>query len=581
MLGSTRTTDNLSLNSLENNRNYFNMNNLFLVTISTLVCLSAFVVNAFEKSDNFNEAYLSFDVEQIKSHIKTLASDEFGGREPSTVFEQLTTNLLVTEFKKLGLTPGNGDSYLQAVPMVSITSTPKTSLEIADIDFDYPKNFVVSSRKTEPHLSLKNSDLVFVGYGINAPEYQWNDYQDIDVKGKTVVILVNDPGYARQNSKIFNGNSMTYYGRWIYKYEEAARQGAAGAIIVHETKPASYGWNVIESSWTGALYHLPAKEANEPAIDVEMWISYQKAKELFKKASYDFELLKQQAAYHSFKALPLNLTASIKVENAIIESTSNNVIATIEGSNISDEHIVYMAHWDHLGSTIVNGKKEIYNGAHDNATGTAGLMHIANAFKTLNKIPDRSITFIAVTAEEQGRLGSRYYANHPTIPLNKIIGLINMDSLDISGLKKDMTVVGFGKSQLEDYLAIAAKRQNRKLAPEQTPERGYYYRSDHFSLAKKGVPALSAGGGSILLNDEQIQINQEVKALIAKCYHQTCDQYNEDWSFGSMVAELQLFFELGYLLGNPKGGLESNSLPEYPNWHEGTEFKKIRDKMMK
>ena len=581
MLGSTRTTDNLSLNSLGNNRNYFNMNNLFLVTISTLVCLSAFVVNAFEKSDNFNEAYFSFDVDKIKSHIKTLASDEFGGREPSTVGEQLTTNLLVTEFKNLGLTPGNVDSYLQAVPMVSITSTPQTSLQIADIDFDYPKNFVANSRKTEPDLSLKNSALVFVGYGINAPEYQWNDYQGVNVKGKTVVILVNDPGYARQDPKLFNGNTMTYYGRWIYKYEEAARQGAVGAIIVHETKPASYGWNVIESSWTGAQYHLPVKEVNESAIDVEMWISYQKAKELLKKAGYDFELLKQQAAYRDFKAFPLNLTASIKVKNAIVESTSNNVIATIEGSNISDEHVVYIAHWDHLGSTIIEGKKEIYNGAHDNATGTAGLIHIAKAFKTLNTPPDRSITFIAVTAEEQGRLGSRYYVNHPTTPLNKIIGLVNMDSLDIGGLKKDITVVGFGKSQLEDYLAIAAKRQNRILTPEQTPERGYYYRSDHFSLAKKGVPALSAGGGSILLNDEQIRIDQKVKALIAKCYHQTCDEYNKDWSFGSMVAELQLFFELGYLLGNPNGTSEPNSLPKYPNWREGTEFKKIRDKMMR
>jgi Zn-dependent M28 family amino/carboxypeptidase len=557
------------------------MNKNLLVTLGASLLSFAGVVSAFEKSDNFNEAYWSFNAEKIKSHVKTLASDQFAGREPSTVGEQLTTSLLVNEFKRLGLSPGNGDSYLQAVPMVSIISTPQTSLEIADIDFEYPKNFVASSRKTKSHLSLNDSDLVFVGYGINAPEYQWNDYQDIDVKGKTVVILVNDPGYGRQNSILFEGNTMTYYGRWIYKYEEAARQGASGAIIIHETKPASYGWNVIESSWTGAQYHLPAREVNEPAIDVEMWISYEKATELLKKAGHDFEIVKQQAAHHGFRAFPLNLTASIKVKNEIVESTSNNVIAMIEGTKSSDEHVVYMAHWDHLGSTIVDGKEEIYNGAHDNATGTAGLIHIANAFKTLNKTPDRSITIIAVTAEEQGRLGSRYYANHPTIPLNKIIGLINMDSLDISGLKKDITVVGFGKSQLEDYLAVAAKRQNRKLTPEQTPERGYYYRSDHFSLAKKGVPALKASGGSILLNDNQIKVNEKVKALIAKCYHQTCDEYNDGWSWKTMVAELQILFELGYLLGNPQEAFESNTLPEYPNWREGTEFKKIRDKMMK
>jgi len=551
------------------------------VTLSALMLLFTCTVGAFVKSDNFNEAYLSFDLDKIKNHVKILSSDEFGGREPSTVGEQRTTELLATEFKKLGLTPGNGASYLQAVPMVSITSTPKESLKIADIDFEYPKNFVASSRKTEKQLHLNNSDLVFVGYGINAPEYQWNDYQGEDVKGKTVVILVNDPGYATKNPKLFEGNTMTYYGRWIYKYEEAARQGAAGAIIIHETKPASYGWNVIESSWTGAQYHLPTKEVNEPAIDVEMWISYEKANELFKKAGHDFELVKQQAAHRGFKPLPLKLTASIKIDNVIVESTSDNVIATIKGSKTSDEHVVYMAHWDHLGSTMVDGKKEIYNGAHDNATGTAGLMHIAKAFKTLNKISDRSITFIAVTAEEQGRLGSRYYANHPTIPLNKIVGLVNMDSLDITGLKKDITVVGFGKSDLEDYLAVAAKRQHRVLTPEQTPERGYYYRSDHFSLAKKGVPALSAGGGSMLLNAEQIIINEKVKALVAKCYHQICDEYNEDWSWNSLVAELQIFFELGYLLGNPEKGSAYKHLPEYPNWHEGTEFKKSRDAMMK
>ncbi len=558
-----------------------NNNKNSLVTLGALMLVFTCTVGAFVKSDNFNEAYLSFDVDKVKTHVKTLASDEFGGREPSTLGEQLTTNLLVTEFKKLGLTPGNGASYLQAVPMVSITSKPKTSLEIAGVDFEYPKNFVASSRKTEPQLNLNNSALVFIGYGINAPEYQWNDYQGVDVKGKTVVILVNDPGYATKDPTLFEGNSMTYYGRWIYKYEEAARQGAAAAIIVHETKPASYGWNVIKSSWTGAQYHLPAKEVNEPAIDVEMWISYEKANELFKKAGLDFELVKQQAAHRGFKPLPLNLTASIKIENVIVESTSDNVIATIKGSKTSDEHVVYMAHWDHLGSIIVDGKKEIYNGAHDNATGTAGLIHIANAFTTLNKTSDRSITFIAVTAEEQGRLGSRYYANHPTIPLNKIVGLVNMDSLDITGLKKDITVVGFGKSDLEDYLAVAAKRQQRVLTPEQTPERGYYYRSDHFSLAKKGVPALSAGGGSILLNAEQIIINEKVKALVAKCYHQICDEYNEDWSWDSLVAELQMFFELGYLLGNPEEGPEYKDLPEYPNWREGTEFKKSRDNMMK
>ena len=537
--------------------------------ISAVTLASSFVVSA---NDNFDKAYNSFDIQTIKADIKTLSSDKFEGREPSGVGEKLTTDLLIKEFKALGLKPGNGDSYTQAVPMVSITSTPVGNLSIADMAFEFPKNYVASSRKTQKNIELKDSELVFVGYGINAPEYEWNDYKNIDVKGKTVVILVNDPGFATQNKQLFEGNTMTYYGRWTYKYEEAARQGAAGAIIVHETKPASYGWNVIESSWTGAQYHLPAKEVNEAVVDVEMWISVEKAQALFAKAGQDFAEVKQQALSKDFKALPLPLKASVKIENAIEQSTSNNVLATLEGSESPDEHVLYMGHWDHLGSTIIDGKKHIYNGAHDNATGTAGLIHIAKAYKALNKAPKRSITFAAVTAEEQGRLGSRYFANHPTIELSKIVGLVNMDSLDITGMKKDVTVVGFGKSQLEDYLATAAKRQNRVLTPEQTPERGYYYRSDHFSLAKKGVPALSAGGGSVWLNDTEKQIGHRVKAQVAKCYHQTCDEYNEQWGWSGLIAELQVFFETGYLLANSE---------QWPNWNEGTEFKAPRDEMMK
>ncbi|GAA5137250.1 M28 family metallopeptidase [Thalassotalea piscium] len=536
-----------------------------LFTISTLL-------SGFSLASDFENAYKSFDSDKIKADIKLLSSDEFGGREPSTEGETLTTNLLIKEFKRLGLVPGNGDSYTQAVPLVSITSTTTENLTIGDIAFEFPKNFVASSRKMDKRSSLKSSELVFVGYGINAPEYQWNDYAGVDVKGKTVVILVNDPGFATQDSELFDGNTMTYYGRWTYKYEEAARQGAAGAIIVHETKPASYGWNVIESSWTGAQYHLPASEVNEATVDVEMWISKDKAIELFKKSNQDFAQLKQAAAQRNFKAVPLDLTVSVAVENKFDRSNSNNVIATIKGSEKPDEHVVYMAHWDHLGSTIVDGKREIYNGAHDNATGTAGIMHIAKAYQLLKKAPKRSVTIIAVTAEEQGRLGSRYFANHPTMPLNKIVGLVNMDSLDITGLKTDVTVVGYGKSNLENYLAKAAKRQGRVLTPELNPERGYYYRSDHFSLAKKGVPALSAGGGSAWINEEQKAIGERVGAMVAKCYHQTCDEFDENFGWEGVVAELQLFFETGYLLANSD---------EWPNWNEGTEFKASRDAMMK
>lgn len=544
----------------------------FLIVNSSLLFAVSTLVSSFAIASDFDKAYKSFDTTKIKADIKLLSSDKFGGREPSTEGETLTTNLLISEFKRLGLEPGNGDSYTQAVPLVSITSTTTENLTIGDIAFEFPKNFVASSRKMDKRSALNDSDLVFVGYGINAPEYQWNDYADVDVKGKTVVILVNDPGFATQDAKLFDGNTMTYYGRWTYKYEEAARQGAAGAIIIHETKPASYGWNVIESSWTGAQYHLPASEVNEATVDVEMWISKDKAVELFKKSNQDFESLKKAAAQRDFKAVSLGLTASVAVENKFESSNSKNVIATIKGTEKPDEHVLYMAHWDHLGSTMVDGKREIYNGAHDNATGTAGLIHIAKAFKLLDKAPKRSVTIIGVTAEEQGRLGSRYFANHPTIPLNKIVGLVNMDSLDITGLKTDVTVVGYGKSTLENYLAKAAKRQGRILTPELTPERGYYYRSDHFSLAKKGVPALSAGGGSKWVNEEQKAVGERVGAMVAKCYHQICDEYDENFGWQSLVAELQLFFETGYLLANAA---------DWPNWNEGTEFKALRDAMMK
>ena len=522
--------------------------------------------------DNFIAAYKSFDLTKIKADIKRLSSDEFGGRAPSSAGEKLTLAMLEQRFKALGLKPGNGDSYLQAVPMNSILSEPTQPLTIADIAFEYPKNYVASSRKTQTNIELKNSQLVFVGYGINAPEYQWNDYKNIDVKGKTVVVLVNDPGFATQNPKLFDGNAMTYYGRWTYKYEEAARQGAAGAIIIHETKPASYGWNVIESSWGGEQFHLPAKEVNEASLDVEMWISRAKAQQLLAKAGLDLDNLKQQALKRNFQAKALNLTANITLKNTIKDSVSYNVIATLTGKKRPDEHIMYMAHWDHLGSTEIDGKKVIFNGAHDNASGTAGLLHLAKAFTTLKQRPERSVTFIAVTAEEQGRLGSRYFANHPTMPLKNIVSLINMDSLDVSGLKTDMSVVGFGKSELEKYLTKAVKRQNRILVPEPTPERGYYYRSDHFSLAKKGVPALRAKGGTKWLNAEQKAIGDRIKATVEKCYHQACDEYDENWGWQSMIAELQVFFETGYLLSNTD---------DWPNWQQGTEFRQARDAMMK
>ena len=545
---------------------------LYEIIFLLILAQTIFCIPTSKAEDNFAKAYQSFNLNQLKQDIKELSSDSYEGREPGTKGGQKTTNFLQNAFEELGFKAGNNGSFLQSVPLVSITTDIRENLTIGSIQFDYLKNYVANSRQMKTDIDLIESQLVFVGYGINAPEYGWNDYENVDVKGKTVVILINDPGYASQDPKLFDGNSMTYYGRWIYKYEEAARQGASAAIIIHETKPASYGWNVIESSWSGAQYHLPASEVKEPSVDIEMWISLDKAKALFKQAGFNFAKLKQKALNKDFKAIPLDLKANIKINNKIKKSHSNNVIATLPGNKYSDEHIIYMAHWDHLGSTIKNGTRHFYNGAHDNATGTAGLIAIAKAFKQLNKNTERSITMIAVTAEEQGRLGSRYFANHPTIPLNKVVGLINMDSLNITGLKKDIRVVGFGKSEMEQVLASAASRQDRTLTPEKTPERGYYYRSDHFSLAKKGVPGLSAGGGTVPLNSEQAIIASKVATIIGNCYHQICDEYNEAWGWQGMIADLQVFFETGYILGNSR---------DWPNWNKKTEFRAIRDNMMK
>ena len=386
------------------------------------------------------------------------------------------------------------------------------------------------------------------------------------------MILVNDPGYATGDDKLFTGKAMTYYGRWTYKYEEAARQGAAGAIIIHETAPASYGWQVVETGWSGPQFHLPAKKADNNAVDLEMWITQPKAAAILSHAGQSFDKLKQQAKKPGFKPVSLGLKASATVKNEMAHSKSYNIMATIPGSKRPQEHIIYTAHWDHLGIAEDKSGDNIYNGALDNATGTSALLMIAQAFKTLPQAPERSITFIAVAAEEQGLLGSKYYAANPTYPLNKTVGIINMDSLDVSGLKKDMTVVGFNKSELQNFLAKAALSQNRTLKPESKPERGGFYRSDHFSLAKKGVPALYAGGGTVPLNDKEAAIAKKVAELKSRCYHQPCDEYSDLWSLDSAIADMQVFFETGYLLAKSE---------DWPNWYQGTEFKQIREKSLK
>ncbi len=523
------------------------------------------------QNKDFQAVYAGISIPELKQHIQYLSSDEMAGREPASKGDRMTAEYLTKAFKKLGLKPGNGDSYLQKVELLAINSTVSQNLTIADIQFDVTENYVANTRQKQPLRTLVDSELIFVGYGINAPEYGWNDYQGVDVSGKTVVMLVNDPGYATGEPDLFTGNTLTYYGRWTYKYEEAARQGAKAAIIIHETKPASYGWSVIKNGWTGTQYHLPRNKNSGPVVDVEMWFNIEKTNELFSKAGLDFAAEKAKARLKGFKAINLGLTASVQVSSTFNQSGSNNIVATLPGSEAADEHIIYMAHVDHLGQDTSLEGDQIYNGAHDNASGSAGILEIARAYSNLKNRPRRSITFVGAAAEEQGTLGSKYFADNPTMPLAKIVGLINMDSINITGRKKDVSVKGYGKSELEEVLKIAAAFQNRTLTPEAHPERGYYYRSDHFSLAKKGVPGLSVGGGTVPLNEIEAEIDQRIGERVAKCYHQLCDEYSEDWGWDGAKEDLQLYLATGYILAKGK---------QWPNWYQGTEFRALRDNMM-
>ncbi|MCV2885611.1 M28 family metallopeptidase [Aestuariibacter sp. AA17] len=516
------------------------------------------------KTSNFEEVYQNISEDALRTHTKTLASDEFEGRLPTTKGEELTLDYLVSHFKKLGLKPGNGDSYLQPVELLEITAKPEMTLTMGSQSLTYKENMVASTKREQEFVSLKASDIVFVGYGVNAPEYGWNDYEGLDVKGKTVIVLVNDPGFENPEGDKFQGKTMTYYGRWSYKYEEASRQGAEAAIIVHEDAPASYGWSVVANSWSGPQYSLVTENGNADRVAVEGWISLDAAKRVFAEAGLDFAKEKQKALngpHHQ----PLNLQASIDISSTLKSSKSYNVIATVEGSKAPDEHIIYTAHWDHLGADPSKEGDHIYNGAHDNATGTAASIVMADAFMQLNQRPERSVTFLLVTAEEQGLLGSKYYAENPVIPLNKTVANINMDAMNILGKTKDVSVIGMGKSELEQYLESAATKQNRVLKQESKPEAGYYYRSDHFSFAKKGVPALYAKGGAEPINEETAQYRKRMGLIQRGCYHQVCDQYRENWDFGGIHEDTQLLFDVGYHIAI------SDS---WPNWRAESEFQR-------
>ncbi len=515
-------------------------------------------------ASNFDSVYNNISDADIREPLKILSSDEFEGRLPTTEGEKKTIEYLVSEFTKAGLKPGNGESFLQKVALMEITADPDMTMTIGDNNFAYKEQMVASSKREQSSVSLEDSELVFVGYGVNAPEYDWNDYEGLDVEGKTVVMLINDPGFENPESGKFQGTTMTYYGRWSYKYEEASRQGAAGAIIVHETAPASYGWSVVANSWSGPQYGLVSADKGASRVAVEGWLTLDAAKKVFADAGLDFDQEKANAMQGPYNKA-IDIKASVTVNNTFKKSESNNVIATLPGAEFPDEHIIYTAHWDHLGKDESKEGDQIYNGAHDNATGTAAILAMAKAYSELTPAPKRSVSFLVVTAEEQGLLGSKYYASNPVIPIENTVANINMDAMNVLGKTKNVAVVGMGKSEMEDYLEAAAAKQGRTLTQEDRPEAGYYYRSDHFSFAKQGVPALYAEGGNEPADEETAKYRKRMNVIVTGCYHQVCDQYRDDWDLSGIVQDTQMLFDVGVGVANAEA---------WPKWNEASEFQR-------
>lgn len=534
------------------------------VFISALLFFAA--CNTFSKVDGDVGQEL-LDEKVLAGDIKILASDSFLGRKPFTEGEVKTTAFLAQRFREIGAEPGNGASYFQEVPMVEIATVAAPTMRVkspaGEADLKGFDDYVIWTEKTDPVIRLKDAELVFAGYGVVAPEYNWNDYAGIDVKGKIVMVLVNDPGYGIDSS-LFKGDTMTYYGRWTYKFEEAARQGAKGCLVIHNTQAASYPFSVVQNNWNGSRLRLDTKLNSY--CDVVGWLSEAAAEKLLSWAGYSSSVLKQ-AAVKGFSGVELKtkLTTSMSVKTTY--NTSKNVIAKITGTKKPDEYIIYSAHWDHLGVGKPDDTGDsIYNGALDNATGTAGLLQLATAFMKAAQKPERTIVFLAVTAEEQGLWGSNYYANHPVYPLKKTVANINMDVLNNKGKTKDVVVVGKGQSDLEDYLEETAKELNRRVGFETNPASGAYYRSDHFNFAKVGVPSLYMGSGRELLNIAKASQGVD---YVKNHYHRPSDEYNDSWNLEGAADDLKLLYLLGRKLAN------SNV---WPVWKTGSEFKKIRER---
>jgi Zn-dependent M28 family amino/carboxypeptidase len=518
----------------------------------------------------------------LLAQIKILASDEFEGRAPGTKGEELSIKYISDQFKAIGLKPGNPDgSYTQEVPLTGIKSDPKMSFTIAGntTELRYPDDYVASSARLQNEIKIDNSDVVFVGYGIVAPEYGWDDYKDVDVRGKTILMLINDPPIpdpkdpSKLDEKMFKGKAMTYYGRWTYKYEIATQKGAAAAVIIHETEPAAYPYSVVKSSWGKENFELDAPDKNKDAVQARSWITLDVAKKLLADCGQDFAALKKSAISKDFRPVALNAKAKIEIKQTLRSFKSHNVIGKLEGSDpkLKDEYIIYTAHWDHLGRHPELQGDQIFNGAVDNASGDAAVIELARAFSKLNPPPRRSVLFMCTTAEEAGLLGAKFYTQRPLYPLEKTLADLNVDSMNVWGKARDIEDVSFGMSTLDDMLADAAKRQGRVAIPNGRPEKGKIYRADNFEFSKVGLPSLYIGNGEHLLSrpaDAPLRSDE----FDLHDYHQVTDEVKPDWDLTGAVQDVDLLFEVGYQIANGA---------KFPEWKPGVEFKPKRDAMMK
>jgi len=541
-----------------------------LLFIPVVLALTQGAFNADDKA--LKKEAAAIDESSYRALVAALAADDMKGRSPGTDGERRTAEFIEEQFLDLALQPVSGGDFRHEVALVEITASEQRlafGKGGGGMTLAYGDDMVIATRRVRPESSIAESEVVFVGYGIVAPEYGWNDYAGLDMRGKTALILVNDPGFVTGEESLFRGKAMTYHGRWTYKFEEAARQGAAAAIIVHDTAAAAYDWDVVRNGWSGPQFYLDSPDGNAARSALEAWITQDRARQLIELAGQDFESLKAAAVKRGFKPVPLGVTVAAGVKNAIRHLRSPNLAAVMPGKDRPDEYVIYVAHWDHLGVAEEPGDDRVYNGAVDNATGVAGILAIARGFRDLLPGPSRSILFLAVTAEESGLLGSEYYAERPLVPLEKTAAVINLDALVPLGRAKDIEVIGFGASELEDLLGAAARSQKRTLTPDRRAEAGYFYRSDNFNFAKAGVPVLYVKSGTTLRDGPPGAGLALFDEYYAKRYHKPDDEYEESWNVSGSIEDFRLLFEVGARIANGK---------TWPGWYEGNEFRAAREK---